>query len=63
METIDIRGLPEQEVELLQDFVKFLKVRVKRNRRKGEKTRKALFTAHQSDVIGGLKRKEIYEDV
>jgi hypothetical protein len=66
METaIDVRELPEDEVELVQEFVEFLKQRAttRRTQTKNKRVKRIVFSAHRSDVIGDLRRRQIYEDV
>ena len=61
-DTIDLHDLPEEEVKLVQEFVEFLKRRMKMRKAGGEeKVEEISFTAHPSDVIGKLTRREIYD--
>jgi len=60
---IDVHDLPEEEARLVQDFVEFLreKARRKKPEAEGKEAEEVVFTAHPSDVIGDLTRREIYD--
>ena len=59
MRTLDVRDLPEDQVEWLKQIVEGLR----RQRKKGKKPSAQLdFATHDSDVIGGeFKRANAYE--
>jgi hypothetical protein len=59
MDSIDVRGLPEDQVRLLLEFAEFLKARACRKRKPIEKTELARWPL---GVKGKLTREEIYED-
>ncbi len=59
--TIDLHDLPEEEVRLVQEFVEFLKRRMKMRKEKtGEKEEITLAT-WPLGVKGKLTRREIYD--
>jgi hypothetical protein len=60
---IDVRGLKEEDIELLKELAVLLKQRVKAKKRKekGVSRKKIVLGTHPSDVIGALTRREIYE--
>jgi hypothetical protein len=59
---IDVRGLREEDIQLLKELAGLLKQRVKAKRKeRGVRRRKIVLGTHPSDVIGALTRKEIYE--
>ncbi len=63
-EIIDVRGLDEKDVQLLQSLVERLRKTGKKKKTQGEEVEHELvFATHRSNVIGKLTRREIYEDL
>ena len=65
-ETIDVRGLDDQDIALLQHLADTLRRRAKTEKeadRAVEPEAALIFATHRSDVIGPLTREEIYEDL
>ena len=65
-DVIDVRGLNDQDIELLQ----LLADKLRRRARPGQEAapaeeheRALIFATHPSDVIGPLTREEIHEDL
>ena len=65
METIDVRGLPEEQAMLIYEFVEFLKLRMKEQKEmeseKEGKKQKITFAVWPLGVKGELTREEIYD--
>jgi len=57
--TIDVEGLSEEQVKLVEEFVEFLKNRRRKVFEKGEE--EVSFATHRSGVKGRLTRDEIYD--
>lgn len=63
-DSIDVRGLDEQDVSLIEALVRRLRGKAKKKKAKKEGVEKELvFATRHSNVIGKLTRKEIYEDL
>lgn len=65
-DTIDVRGLDDQDIALLQHLADTLRSRAKSGRKADKVTEPGevlVFATHHSDVIGPLTREEIYEDL
>ena len=65
-DSIDVRGLDEKAIALLQLLADTLRTRGqegKEGERTGELEDNLIFATHHSDVIGPLTREEIYEDL
>jgi hypothetical protein len=60
-DTIDLHDLPEDEVKLVQEFVEFLKRRVKMREKKAGEKEEITFAAWPLGVKGKLTRREIYD--
>ncbi|MCZ6633125.1 MAG: hypothetical protein O7G87_06940 [bacterium] len=58
MDALDVRGLPKDKVDYLQQLVDQWK---KETAQTTDDTDKAAFTTQKSRVIGPLTRREIYE--
>jgi hypothetical protein len=59
---IDVHDLPEEVAKLIQQLVECLRQRAGRKPMAEEKeVGEVVFTAHPSDVIGDLTRREIYD--
>ncbi|MEW6380046.1 MAG: hypothetical protein AB1611_10640 [bacterium] len=68
VDSIDVHDLPEEEVKFIQEFTEFIRQKVRSNKvQKGEEgieeeiTEEKALTAHSSNVIGKLTRREIYD--
>lgn len=65
IEEIDVRDLPEEQVKLIHEFVKFLKRQVSKQKLSKtavkETAQNVVFATHQSNVIGRLTSEEIYD--
>ena len=65
-DTIDVRGLDEKDIALLQLLADTLRTRAKTGKageRAGQPEDALIFATHHSDVVGPLTREEIYEDL
>jgi len=63
MDTIDVKGLPEDQVRLLHDIAEFLKTRLRKQKSEGKgPTEKIELASWPLGVKGKLTREEIYED-
>jgi len=67
-DTLDVRGLDEQDVSLLEALIERLRAKARKKKAAKPKERAAaekelVFATHHSNVIGKLTRKEIYEDL
>ncbi len=65
-EVIDVSGLDEKDIELLQLLAEKLRTRARQGPETtpaGEPEEELSFATHPSDVIGPLTREEIYEDL
>ncbi len=63
MDTIDVKGLPEDQVRLLRDIAEFLKARFRRQEAEEKRpAEKIELASWPLGVIGKLTREEIYED-
>jgi hypothetical protein len=61
-DTINVRDLPEEDVELLERWVERLRAKVKRQRQaQRERREEPIFTTWPLDVKGKLTREEIYD--
>lgn len=62
-DTIDVHDLSDDEVKFIQEFVEFLREKMKMKKIKAEKkeAEEITFATHRSDVIGKLTRREIYD--
>jgi hypothetical protein len=62
-EVIDVRDLPEEEAELVREFVQFLRERAKRKNEARKRTtdEKIAFASWPLGVKGKLTREEIYD--
>lgn len=61
---IDVHDLPEKEVRVIQEFVEFIREKVRGNKAKKAKREvieEDTLTAHHSNVIGKITRREIYD--
>lgn len=59
-DVIDIHDLPNEDVQFIKKIVGFL--REKANTKKtGEGKKEVVFSFHDSNVIGKITRKEIYD--
>ena len=63
VDVIDVKGLPDEDVKFIQGIVDFIRMKIKKAKGKGRKPKKEniRLTVHNSDVIGNLSRKEIYD--
>jgi|CryGeyStandDraft_6_1057127.scaffolds.fasta_scaffold504383_2 hypothetical protein len=65
-DVIDVRGLDEKDIELLQLLAGKLRRRAGQGPQEakvGEPEKELVFSTHPSEVIGRLTREEIYEDL
>ncbi|MBM4276181.1 MAG: hypothetical protein FJ134_17265 [Deltaproteobacteria bacterium] len=65
-DVIDVSGLDEKDIELLQLLAEKLRTRAQRGQEEAkaaEQEKELVFATHPSDVIGPLTREEIYEDL
>lgn len=65
-DVIDVSGLDEKDIELLQLLAEKLRTRPPRGQegaKAAEPEKELVFATHPSDVIGALTREEIYEDL
>jgi len=64
-DSIDVRGLDEQDVSLIEALVRRLRGKAAKEKTGEEKEveQELVFATHHSNVIGKLTRKEIYEDL
>jgi hypothetical protein len=63
-EIIDVRGLDEKDVRLLESLAERLREKGEKKKVQEEEVEQELvFSTHRSDVIGKLTRREIYEDL
>lgn len=62
-EAIDTVGLSEEQVQLIKEFVEFLRSRAQEMDRPEEESmdENIIFATHPSDVKGKLTREEIYD--
>ena len=60
METLDVRGLPDEHVQWLKRMVDGLKVQT---RRRSQQRRDIVFATHKSRLMGGYDRAAAYEDL
>jgi len=60
-DTIDLHDLPEDEVKLVQEFVEFLKRRMKMRKEKIGEKEEIAFATWPLGVKGKLTRREIYD--
>jgi len=58
---IDVHDLPEEEVRIIRELVECLRAKAKKRTGVEEERQEVVFTAHPSDVIGDLTRREIYD--
>jgi hypothetical protein len=64
VETIDVRGLDEKDVRLLESLAERLREKGKKKQDHAEEVEQELvFSTRRSNVIGKLTRREIYEDL
>ena len=64
-DSIDVRGLNDQDIKVVQLLVDTLRSRTKSGREEAKASEPEdtlIFATHHSDVIGPLTREEIYED-
>ena len=59
--TIDVHGLPDEEVKLIRDFIEFLREKTKRNEAKVKAEERITFVDWPLGVKGKLTREEIYD--
>ncbi|MGQ9689639.1 MAG: hypothetical protein ACUVXF_12785 [Desulfobaccales bacterium] len=65
-DVIDVSGLDEKDIELLQLLAEKLRTRAPRGQeaaKAAEPAKELGFATHPSDVIGAFTREEIYEDL
>jgi hypothetical protein len=63
-EIIDVRGLDEKDVRLLESLAERLREKGEKKKVQEENMEQELvFATHRSNVIGKLTRREIYEDL
>jgi hypothetical protein len=65
-DVIDVSGLDEKDIELLQILAEKLRTRARQGPETtpvGEPEEELIFATNPSDVIGPLTREEIYEDL
>jgi hypothetical protein len=64
-DNIDVRGLDEQDISLIEALVRRLRRKAGKEAAGEEKEveKELVFATHHSNVIGKLTRKEIYEDL
>jgi hypothetical protein len=60
-DTIDVHGLPEEQVKLIRDFIEFLKGKAKKKEAKRSKKEQIAFADWPLKVKGTLIREEIYD--
>jgi hypothetical protein len=67
MEGLDLKGLPEEQVRWIREFVEYLKQKAKSQQQAGlvrERTRgRKMIRSWPLGVKGSLTRNEIYEDL
>jgi len=61
VDTIDVHDLPEEDINLLQEIVEFLRKRAMLRQKKTTKEEKIDFASWPLGVKGKLTRKEIYD--
>jgi len=60
-ETIDVHDLPEEEIELLREFIEFLREKAKVREKATAKKEEIIFATWPLGVKGKLTRREIYD--
>lgn len=64
MQTIDVHDLPEQVAKAIEGMVQTLRAQSRKKAGNGKKSaRKTRLPTWEGDVIGSLRRQEIYENV
>ena len=58
---IDVRDLPKDQVKFIEEFVNFLRGRMKRGDTKAEVKEEVTFNSWPLGVKGKLTRREIYD--
>lgn len=58
---ISLDGLSKEQIELIKEFVEFLRARARVNRGGRVKTKKIAFATHPSNVKVDITREEIYD--
>jgi hypothetical protein len=56
-------GLPEEEAQLVREFIEFLRERTKRKKAEPKGKEEIVFATWPLGVKGGLTRREIYDHV
>lgn len=60
-DTIDVKDLPEEHVQMLERWVRHLKARTKKREPKETQSNSIIFAAWPLGVKGKLTREEIYD--
>jgi hypothetical protein len=60
-ETIDVHDLPEEEIELLREFIEFLREKAKVRGKATAEKEEIIFATWPLGVKGKLTRREIYD--
>jgi len=59
--SIDVSDLSDKDIKIVQEFVKILRVRTRKELSLKSQDEKIAFATRESDVIGSLTREEIYD--
>ena len=59
--SIDISDLSDKDIRIVQEFVKMLRVRTRKELSLKSQDEKIVFATRKSDIIGSLTREEIYD--
>jgi hypothetical protein len=59
--SIDVSDLSDKDIKIVQEFVKMLRVRTRKELSLKSQDEKIVFATRESDVIGSLTREEIYD--
>jgi hypothetical protein len=59
--SIDVSDLSDKDIRIVQEFVKILRVRTRKELSLKSQDEKIVFATRESDVIGSLTREEIYD--
>ena len=59
--SIDVSDLSDKDIKIVQEFVKMLRVRTRKELSLKSQDEKIVFATRKSNVIGSLTREEIYD--
>jgi len=59
--SIDVSDLSDKDIKIVQEFVKILRVRTRKELSLKSQDERIVFATRESDIIGSLTREEIYD--